>query len=130
LSPEIANWKPYPDRHSIWELSLHVAYWNYAVRRRIAGEKRGGFPRSPANWPDAPADPTPEAWEKDRRLVREYHDLLVEELARFNPDRLDDRAPGEGQTTFADLITGVVLHDTYHAGQVQLMKRIARSHGV
>ena len=35
LSPDVAAWKPYPDRHSIWALALHVAYWNYAVRRRI-----------------------------------------------------------------------------------------------
>ena len=130
LPVEMASWKPYSDRHSIWELALHVAYWNYAVRRRITGEAKGQFPRSPANWPDVPADPTHESWDNDRRLVRKCHDLLVDVLAGFNPDRLDDTAGGEGQTTFADLITGIVLHDTYHAGQIQLMKRLARSHGV
>ena len=47
ISPEVATWRPYPDRHSIWALALHVAYWNYAVRRRIKGEKRGRFPPIP-----------------------------------------------------------------------------------
>ena len=27
------------------------------------------------------------------------------------------------------LIFGIVLHDTYHAGQIQMMKRLAASHG-
>ena len=127
LSPEVAAWKPYPDRHSIWDLALHVAYWNYAVRRRVLGEGKGRFPRSPSNWPLVPETHSPEAWEKDRRLVRECHELLVEGLSSFDQDRLDDVAGGEGQTTYADLITGAVLHDTYHAGQIQMLKRLARS---
>ena len=64
------------------------------------------------------------------KLHHLQHDLLVEVMERFDTDRLDDHAGGEGQTTFADLITGIVLHDTYHAGQIQMMKRLARSHGV
>lgn len=130
LSPEVAAWKPFSDRHSIWELALHVAYWNYAVRRRLTGEVRGGFPRSPSNWPNTPPIPTTEAWREDRRVVKEAHDLLVEAMGAFDSKRLDDLAGGDGQTTFADLITGIVLHDTYHAGQIQLMKRLARSQGI
>lgn len=130
VSPEVAAWRPYPDRHSIWALSLHIAYWNYAVRRRLTDEARGGFPRSPANWPRVPQEPTPEAWREDRGLVKECHDLLLEALQGFDPGRMDEQAGGEGGTTFGDLITGVVLHDTYHAGQIQMLKRLAKSHGV
>ena len=99
LPPQVAAWKPFPDRHSIWELALHIAYWNYAVRRRITGGAKGGFPRSPANWPHVPREWTSEAWEKDRRLVKECHYFLVDALERFDKDRLDDQAAGEGQTT-------------------------------
>ena len=130
VTPEVAVWKPYPDRHSIWELALHVAYWNYAVRRRVTGEATGGFPRSPADWPDLPAHRTPATWKADRGLVREAHDRLVKVLRDFDRSRLDDDPGGSGRTTFADLITGIVLHDTYHAGQIQMLKRLARSHGL
>ncbi len=130
VSPTVASWKPYPDRHSIWDLALHIAYWNYAVRRRIAGEPRGGFPRSPSDWPDV-ADPiSSTAWKRDRELVRECHDRLVEAVAAFDVSRLDDRAGANTETTYADLITGIVLHDTYHVGQIQLLKRLAKSHGL
>lgn len=132
VSPEVAAWKPYPDRHSIWELALHIAYWNYAVRRRLTDEPTGGFPRSPSDWPDVPAEVTAESWKADRTLVREIHDSLVEALESFDPARLDDVA-GEDtgtSTTYADLVTGALLHDTYHVGQIQIMKRLARNRGL
>lgn len=130
ISPQVASWKPYPDRHSIWALALHVAYWNYAVRRRITGGDRGAFPRSPSNWPDAPDPHSPAEWKRDRSLVRECHDRLAEAVAAFDASRLDDRAGAKTRTTYADLITGIVLHDAYHVGQIQLLKRLAKSHGL
>ena len=130
LSPEVAAWRPYPDRHSIWALALHVAYWNYAVRRRITGEERGGFPRGPSNFPGVPPQTTKAAWKEDRRLVKAQHELLVEALTDFDPSRLDEFAGSETQTTYADLITGIVLHDTYHAGQIVMLKRLAASRGL
>src|SRR5262245_21528035 len=36
-----ATFRPNPHRHNIWELAVHAAYWKYAVRRRLTGEKRG-----------------------------------------------------------------------------------------
>ena len=130
LSPEAAAWRPYPDRHSIWALALHVAYWNYAVRRRITGEGRGGFPRKPSNFPSVPSEATDAAWREDRLLVKECHDRLVEAVKGFDPSGLDEYAGDESTTSYADLITGIVLHDTYHAGQIVMLKRLAASQGV
>ena len=127
VSVEVASWRPYPDRHTIWELALHVAYWSHAVERRLLGRPQGDFPRSPADWPKPSLPPTERAWAEDRRLVRETHESLAEAVASFDPSRLGQIAGGADATTFADLITGALLHDTYHAGQIQLMKRLARS---
>ena len=96
VSPEVAAWKPYPDRHSIWALALHVAYWDYAVRRRLTDEAKGGFPRSPSNWPRVPAGTTASAWDKDRRLVKESHETLLKAMMEFDPGRLDHHAGDEG----------------------------------
>ena len=54
LTAEEALWRPGPNRHNIWELTLHAAYWKYAVRRRLAGDAVGSFERKPSNWPDIP----------------------------------------------------------------------------
>ena len=130
VSADVAAWKPYPDRHSIWALALHVAYWNYAVERRLTDAPHGGFPREPANFPRPAKGDREAAWAEDRALVRAAHDSLVKVLGEFDAFRLDEPAGAETRTTYADLITGILLHDTYHAGQIQMLKRLARSHGL
>jgi uncharacterized damage-inducible protein DinB len=130
VSPAVAAWRPYPDRHSIWALGLHVAYWNYAVWRRITGAPKGGFPRDPSNFPTVPDPPTQAAWDADRSLVREWHDRLVAAWQDFDAARLDDVVDGDAKWTYADLMTGILMHDTYHAGQIQMLKRLARSEGL
>ena len=45
-----AAWRPRPGGHNIWEVTLHAAYWKYAVRRRIDGGKRGSFALKGSNF--------------------------------------------------------------------------------
>jgi uncharacterized damage-inducible protein DinB len=123
---EQAAWKPYPDRHSIWELTLHLAYWKYAVRRYFDGSPRGSFPRKPANWP-TPDDVDERAWKADRALLKSEHERLLVEIHAFDPARFDVPAPGKDAWTFGELLFGIVTHDVYHVGQIQLMKRLYRS---
>src|SRR5690606_6403725 len=37
VTAERAAFRLHPDRHNIWELVLHCAYWKYAVRRLLTG---------------------------------------------------------------------------------------------
>ena len=57
VSAAQAAWRPAPRVHTIWELTLHIAYWKYAIRRQLSAGARGGFPRTPSNWPACPARP-------------------------------------------------------------------------
>lgn len=127
VGPEEAAWRPAPGRHSIWALTLHTAYWNYAVWRRVSGGARGGFPRSPSNWPDPPEVVAAASWKEDRALLRRYHGLLRETMAELDPALLDEPSGGRSGYTYADLLMGIVLHDTYHAGQIQMLKRLYAS---
>lgn len=123
---EQAAWKPGPDRHSIWELALHAAYWKYAVRRRLDDSvPRGGFPRSPSNWPAIPDVPDERAWKADRDLLRHEHEALLKVARSLTPNELD-RRDGKGEYRALDLLFGVATHDVYHTGQIQLMKRLYR----
>jgi uncharacterized damage-inducible protein DinB len=123
VSHQQAAWRPAPHRHSIWELTLHLAYWKYAVRRRLEGSSMGSFPRSPSNWPSAPDVVDARAWNGDRALLKAEHQRLVASVRAFDPKRLDARAAGSGTYRYTDLLYGIVMHDTYHVGQVQLLKR-------
>lgn len=124
VTPEQAAWRPAQGRHSIWELTLHLAYWKYAVRRHLEDLPQGSFPRTPANWPAVPEPADAAHWKADRALLRSEHGQLVEAVRGFDPRRLDKAAPGSGSYRLADLLFGIVSHDLYHVGQVQLLKRL------
>lgn len=129
VSAATATWKPHPERHSIWELALHVAYWKYAVRRRLDPTvPRGSFPRNPSNWPAPPEERTAAAWKRDRDLLAAEHEALVRVARSLEPGRLDRRG-GKGDYRDLDLLLGVATHDIYHTGQIQLMKRLYRDRG-
>ena len=39
VAPQLAVWRPRAGRRNIAEIVVHCAYWKYAVRRRIRGDK-------------------------------------------------------------------------------------------
>ncbi len=123
LSAQQALWRPDPRRHCVWELVLHTAYWKYVTRRQLTGGKRGAFPRAASDWPRLPAVRDEAAWRADVALLVGEHRALLEAVAAFPAARLARRPPG-GRWTFAAQIHGVAAHDAYHAGQIQLLKRL------
>jgi hypothetical protein len=123
MSPPEALWRPGPGRHNIWELTIHAAYWKYAVRRRIAGQAGLSFERSPSNWPDIPDPADLKAWKGDIALLEAEHAKLRQAVARLGAADLERRSP-KGVWTFAEEIHGVAAHDLYHTGQIQLIKRL------
>ncbi len=127
ITPTAAAWRPSPDRHSIWELSLHMAYWKYAIRRNLEGSPVGGFPRSPSNWPRVPDVINAASWKRDRDLFRSEHEKFLAAAGNFDPKLLDRKARGNGAYRYADLLFGIVMHDTYHVAQIQLLKRLYRT---
>lgn len=124
VSAADAVWRPAPGRKSIWDLTLHIAYWRYAVRRRLTREPTGGFPRAPANWPRVPAEPSTAAWRADVALLKTEHQRLVAAVASVPPRRYGEVLPGGKQWTVGELILGIAQHDAYHVGQIQMLKRL------
>lgn len=126
VSAEQAAWKPAPERNSIWDLVLHTAYWNYAIIRKLNPEFPKGFERSPANFPDIPKDHLEADWKRDKELLKKTHDILVNEIKKFPAEKLDEICPGKKGWTYSysHLIVGVAAHETYHIGQIQLLKKL------
>ena len=125
ISPRLAAWRPGRGRHNIWEIVVHAAYWKYVAWRRLTSASRGSFPLEGSNWFARPLQSTATAWRADVALLEQMHRLLRGAVADLNPRDLD-RAPARGKTTKRALVTGVAAHDVYHAGQIQLLKRLAR----
>ncbi|MBI2428551.1 MAG: DinB family protein [Ignavibacteriales bacterium] len=125
LSLEQVCWRPLSQRHNIWEVMIHCAYWKYTVRRRLTGEKRGSFPLKGSNWFKRPDEKTEFAWKSDVRLLEETHYHLVETVKGLSPADLGKRTATK-KYTHLQTIQGIALHDIYHAGQIQLLKRLQK----
>jgi hypothetical protein len=118
-----AAWRPGPRRHNVWEITLHAAYWKYAAWRRLAGEKRGSFERRGSNWFRTPAPASETSWRADVALLTRCHRRLRAAVAQLSDADLGRRTPG-GRETIGRLVRGIAAHDLYHAGQIQLLKRL------
>ena len=122
--PKQAAWRPAPNRHNIWELVVHAAYWKYAAWRRLTGAGRGSFPLEGSNWFRRPEENTLRAWRADVALLDRMHITLIDAVESLSPKDLSRRPPRSKVSHFA-LISGVAAHDLYHAGQIQLLKRLS-----
>lgn len=120
-----AAWRPGSGRHNAWEIAVHAAYWKYAVRRRLTGEERGSFALKGSNWFRRPdGEPTEAAWKADVALLAEQHRLMREVIARLTSSDLPV-VPPKAKLPNEMLVRGVASHDLYHAGQIQLLKRLS-----
>lgn len=118
LRAEDVAWRPAKARHNIWELTAHAAYWKYAARRRLSGGKRG-FPMKGSNWIAAPARIDEASWKEVVALLEDEHCQLRDLIASLGDADLRDRKK-------LRVIYGVAAHDVYHAGQIQLVKKLRR----
>jgi hypothetical protein len=123
VQAQAAGWHPRPDRHSIAENVVHAAYWKYAVRRRLTGEKRGSFALKGSNWFTLASPLTESSWKQYLALLDAEHRALRMAVASFPAERLRLIAPN-GKVRYVYLILGIAMHDVYHAGQIQLLKRL------
>jgi hypothetical protein len=125
VKPQVAAWRPAPERHNIWEILVHAAYWKYVARRRLRGEKRGSFPIAGSNWFPRPPDLGLWGWRADLEVLEEMHTSLRGAVAELDPADLG-KCPAGSKVNNAKLIRGAAAHDVYHAGQIQLLKRLAQ----
>lgn len=122
--------RPKPGAHNIWELVVHCAYWKYVVRRRLTGGKRGSFPLEGSNFFERPIRRTSRAqqarqWKADLALLDDMHAQLRAAVVKLPASKL--KTPGSARRPTPQwLVEGIAAHDLYHAGQIQLVKKLIR----
>jgi uncharacterized damage-inducible protein DinB len=110
LTPAQADWSPGPGRHSIWQNINHVCAWREYILTKIDG--RPGPSRedmAALNFAPPPA-PTHEEWRKTLDRLRRTHEDCRAVIA--DPARDSDR------------LAEFLLHDSYHLGQVMLLRAL------
>jgi hypothetical protein len=118
---ELAFWRPAADRHSIAEIAMHHAYHLHNVRSRLVGEPASPFLLAGDDWFALPSA-SDLSWTQIQSLVETNHERVTDTV----------RAIGEGrassplsETEQFDLVLGITSHAVYHAGQIQLLKKLA-----
>jgi uncharacterized damage-inducible protein DinB len=115
--------RPVPDAHTIWELVLHIAAWDGAVRRRMTGMAVALSGKK--NFPPV-TDTSEAAWKEALEHVRRVHEELIDAVQKFPEKSLGKPVPGKegAHYTFYYMLHGVVQHELYHAGQIALLKKM------
>jgi uncharacterized damage-inducible protein DinB len=117
----VANARPVPAAHTIAEIVLHLAFWKDVVRQRLGGARL--LPADEDSWP-AVRDAGEAAWQEAVALLDRRQQELAEAVARLTDEQLGNPVAGKDYTNYV-LIHGAVQHDSYHAGQIALLKKAA-----
>jgi uncharacterized damage-inducible protein DinB len=119
VTAKTAARKPLAHAHSIWEIVLHVAAWENAVRRRLEGEALELSQEE--DWPPV-NDISETAWKNALAVLENGHKQLRETILRLTEGRLSEMTPGKNHSVYF-MLHGIIQHDLYHAGQIALLKK-------
>ena len=123
--------------HSIWQIVLHMNYWMDYELRKIAGEN----PRNPdhaiESWPEHPNSANAAEAVAANSLWQRARQHFIDDLARLaalaesDASTLDrivhDVSPQKTarQSTVRATLWQIMAHNSYHAGQIALLRRQA-----
>lgn len=119
ITAEKAAARPLSGAHSIWELVLHIAVWEEAVKKWVRGETHKVT--NELDWQKV-TDPGEAAWKKTLADLEKGHLELRTTISRLADDGLD-KGLTKPKPTVYDLLHGVIQHDLYHAGQIAILKK-------
>lgn len=127
VTAAMAATKVLPSAHTIHSLAHHIAAWADEVLHRLEGRAPG----EPDNgdFPDPAVAIDELGWTRLLAHLDAVHAKVIEAVLAMDPALLprhvgDEEVPALGTGhSFEGMISGLVQHDAYHAGQILLLKR-------
>lgn len=114
VTSEQANWKPEgKEVRSIMEIVTHIISGKKWLLSALEGKKleyEEGSPKKPVSWEDT------------LKELEETHGRIVS-LLKEKDINLDEKVNGE-ESTWGELLYGVLAHDCYHLGQIIILKSL------
>jgi hypothetical protein len=112
--------RPAKGRHNIAEVALHHAYWAGQIDSKLSGKPAASFPLSGEDWFEV-NNGQDLSW----KAITETLDAVQARLAKT----VKSLAGGKGNSPLSereqqDLVIGITGHAAYHAGQIQLIKKL------
>jgi uncharacterized damage-inducible protein DinB len=116
--------------HSIWQIVEHMSYWMDYELRKIAGENPHHPDKAIASWPEHSESENEALWQQARQHF--IGDLArLASLAESDSASLDrvvndvDQTRTPRQSTVRAALWQITAHNSYHAGQIALLRRQA-----
>lgn len=120
VSLELAFWRPSPERHNIAEVALHHAYCVRSVRGQLSGTTPEPFVLEGEDWFALP-DQARLAWPQIQAAVEKGQSKLAAVVSDITAGRAQSKL---SEAERFNLVLGITCHAVYHAGQIQLLKRL------
>lgn len=120
VTPALAYWRPAAGRHNIAEIALHHAYCARAVSAKVSGRNAEPFVLPGDDW-FAADDEAAVSWSSIRATVEAEQRRLSGVISDIGARKVT--SPLDAAERFS-LILGITCHAVYHAGQIQLIKRL------
>ncbi len=116
VSTELAFRRPAAGRHNIAEIAVHHAFYVHSVRGRLLGTAIEPFVFEGEDW-----FPVELPWSKVQDLVADQYERLSSVVSDIAAARIDSPL---GADEVFQLVLGITCHAAYHAGQIQLIRRL------
>ena len=120
VSPELAFWRPAAGRHNIAEIAIHHAYCAHSVRGRLAEAAPEPFVLEGEDW-FALSGKNLLSWKDVVAAVEAQQQRLATLISDVETGGV--RSPQSEAERFT-LVLGITCHAVYHAGQIQLIKKL------
>ena len=120
VSPELAFWRPSSGRHNIAEVAVHQAYCARSVRGQLSGMAPEPFVLEGQDWFELSGSARL-TWPQIQAAVDKEQSKLAAVVADIAAGRVQSKL---SEAARFSLVLGITCHAVYHAGQIQLLKRL------
>jgi len=119
--------------HSIWQIVSHLNYWMDYDLRTIAGDKPPYPQHAFESWPDHPVTTDPDTEHQWQFAVQQFRGLLARIVVLSESDSATlgrtvikaEPTDAQRQCTVHQALWEIVVHNSYHLGQIALLRRQA-----
>ena len=123
VTPDIAGLRIAPNTHSIAELLFHMTSWRIFCVKKMQGDEQFDILTPGKNFGQLPDKIDDFEWEALQMELSLSQEELINELDKRDDDEfLEEIVPGRSYVYY-DLLHGIINHDSYHAGQVMILKK-------
>ncbi|HMQ79809.1 MAG TPA: DinB family protein [Ignavibacteria bacterium] len=106
--------------NSVWQIVNHMISWRNALIARVK-DKPARHPDNNFFW--EVKDTTAKAWKDTLKKFEKSQKEIIVFLGKQKDSHLEKISPASGYSYY-ELVMAIIIHDTYHLGQIVLIKKM------